>query len=198
MTGKRALWQARFSSCGLWDGAGAGVVLGDVGCPEELTSPMSFPVPAGISKSGASPLAAVARTPSAKPLSRRCHDPRWAAMACPADPARLVVAEMLPRPTGPRRGDPGHRLRRQHHDGKRQPAAQRLRLRVLPGVQLSLPFPRLGPTFVPQGQIIWQEVSFQGTNDRDNIQRARMLRSVPIIVATRATLRVQVPTTGAF
>jgi hypothetical protein len=28
-------------------------VLRDVGCPEELTSPVSFPVPAGISKSGA-------------------------------------------------------------------------------------------------------------------------------------------------
>jgi hypothetical protein len=27
------------------DGAVAGVVLGDVGCPEELTSPVSFPVP---------------------------------------------------------------------------------------------------------------------------------------------------------
>ena len=48
------------------------------------------------------------------------------------------------------------------------------------------------------GQIIWQEVSFQGTNDGDNIQRARMFRSVPIIVATRATLRIQVPTMGAF
>jgi hypothetical protein len=34
-----------------------------------LTSPVSFPVPAGISKSGASPLPAVARTLSAKPLS---------------------------------------------------------------------------------------------------------------------------------
>jgi hypothetical protein len=59
-----------------------------------------------------------------------------------------------------------------HHDGKRQHAAQRLRLRVLLGVRLSFPFAWLGPTFVlePQGQIIWQEVSFQGTNDRDNIQ----------------------------
>jgi hypothetical protein len=49
--------------------------LRDVGCPEELTSPVSFPVPAGISKSGASPLAAVARTLSAKPLSGRSHGP---------------------------------------------------------------------------------------------------------------------------
>jgi hypothetical protein len=42
---------------------------------EELTSPVSFPVPAGISKSGASPLAAVARPMSAKPLSDRSQDP---------------------------------------------------------------------------------------------------------------------------
>jgi hypothetical protein len=45
MTGKRALWRARSSSCGVGDGAVAGFVLGDVGCPEELTSPVSFPVP---------------------------------------------------------------------------------------------------------------------------------------------------------
>jgi hypothetical protein len=40
-----------------------------------VASPVSFPVPAGISKSGASPLAAIARTLSAKPLSGRSHDP---------------------------------------------------------------------------------------------------------------------------
>jgi hypothetical protein len=58
MTGKRGLWRARSSSCGMGNGAVAGVVLRDVGYPEELTSPVSFPVPAGISKSGALPLAA--------------------------------------------------------------------------------------------------------------------------------------------
>jgi hypothetical protein len=50
MTGKRGLWRARSSSCGVGDGAVAGVVLRDVGCPEELTSPVSFPVPAGINR----------------------------------------------------------------------------------------------------------------------------------------------------
>jgi hypothetical protein len=74
MTGKRG-GSARSSSSGVRNGAVAGVVLRDVGCPEELTSPVSFPVPAGISKSGALPLAAVARTISAKPLSGRSHDP---------------------------------------------------------------------------------------------------------------------------
>jgi hypothetical protein len=75
MTGKRGLWRARSSLSGVTDVAVAGGALRDVGCPEELTSPVSFPVPSGISKSGASPLAAVARTLSAKPLSGRSHDP---------------------------------------------------------------------------------------------------------------------------
>jgi hypothetical protein len=66
MTGKSELRRARSSSSGVGDGAVAGVVLRDVG----LTSPVSFPVPSGISKSGASPLAAVA-----KPLSGRFHEP---------------------------------------------------------------------------------------------------------------------------
>jgi hypothetical protein len=61
MTGKRGLWRARSSSCSVGEGAVASVVLRDVGCPEALTSPVSFPVPAGISKSGASPFAALAR-----------------------------------------------------------------------------------------------------------------------------------------
>jgi hypothetical protein len=43
-------------------------LLRDVGCLEDLTSPVSSAVPAGISKSGALSLAAVARTLSAKPL----------------------------------------------------------------------------------------------------------------------------------
>jgi hypothetical protein len=71
MTGKRGLRRARSSLSGVTDGAVAGVVLRDVG----LTSPVSFRVPSGISKSGASPLAALARTLSAKPLSGRSHDP---------------------------------------------------------------------------------------------------------------------------
>ena len=75
MTGKRGLWRARSLSSGVADGAVAGVVSGDAGCAEELISPASFPVPAGISKSGASPLAALARTLSAKLLSGRSHDP---------------------------------------------------------------------------------------------------------------------------
>jgi hypothetical protein len=55
---KEGLCRARSHrpACGM--GAVAGAVLCDVGCAEELTSPLSFPVPAGISKSGASPLAA--------------------------------------------------------------------------------------------------------------------------------------------
>jgi hypothetical protein len=75
MTGKRELRRARSSSSGVGNGAVAGAVLRDVGSPEELTWPVSFPVPAGISKSGASPLAAVARTLPARPLSGRSHDP---------------------------------------------------------------------------------------------------------------------------
>jgi hypothetical protein len=51
MTGKRGLWRVRSSLSGVGDGAVAGVGLRDAGCPEELTSPVSFPVPAGISKS---------------------------------------------------------------------------------------------------------------------------------------------------
>ena len=71
MAGKRWLWRARSALSGVADGGVAGVVLRDVG----LTSPVSFPVPFGISKSGASPLAALARTLSAKPLSGRSHRP---------------------------------------------------------------------------------------------------------------------------
>jgi hypothetical protein len=71
MTGKRELWQARSLSCGVGDGAVAGVVSCDVGCPEELTSPVWFPVPAGTSKSGTSPLAAVASKAVIGPLARR-------------------------------------------------------------------------------------------------------------------------------
>jgi hypothetical protein len=63
MTGKRELRRARSSSSGVADGA----VAGDVGCRDELTSASSIPVPAGISKSGASSLATILRTASAKP-----------------------------------------------------------------------------------------------------------------------------------
>jgi hypothetical protein len=57
MTGKSELWRARSSLSGVADGAVPGVASRDVGCPEELTSAASVPVPGGISKSGASPLA---------------------------------------------------------------------------------------------------------------------------------------------
>jgi hypothetical protein len=50
MTGRRELRRARSSSCGVGDEAIAGVVLRDLGCPEELTSPVLFPVPAGIAE----------------------------------------------------------------------------------------------------------------------------------------------------
>jgi hypothetical protein len=59
MTGKRGLSRTRSSSPQGGDGAVAGAVSRDGGCREELTLPMSFHVPAGISKSGASPSAAV-------------------------------------------------------------------------------------------------------------------------------------------
>jgi hypothetical protein len=54
MTGKRGLWRARSSSSSRRRRR-----VRDVGCPEEPTSPVSFPLPAGISKSGVLPLAAV-------------------------------------------------------------------------------------------------------------------------------------------
>jgi hypothetical protein len=88
MTGKRGLSWERSSSCGVSDGAVAGVVAGDVG----LTSPVSLPVPAGISKSGASPLAALTSKAVIGPIPRpgrrqwrsgALTDPRWLARQCP-------------------------------------------------------------------------------------------------------------------
>jgi len=67
MTGKRGLWRARSESSGVGDEGGADTVPCDADCREEPMSAVSIPVPAGISKSGASPLATVVRTASAKP-----------------------------------------------------------------------------------------------------------------------------------
>jgi hypothetical protein len=114
MTGKRELWRARSSSAGVGDRAVAGVVLRDVGCPEELPSPVSSPVPASISKSGASPLAAVASKAFIGPLpravvggngtvvrvsSRACslvrdgsHAKSWASHSSPRRPTRSSAA----------------------------------------------------------------------------------------------------------
>jgi hypothetical protein len=108
MIGKREFWRARSSSCGVGDGVIAGVVLRDVGCSEELTSPVSFPVPADISKSGTSPLAAVASKAVIGPLARRQE-----AMAhgsgllsrVPADPRRLARQVLGPH-SSPRRPAP--------------------------------------------------------------------------------------------
>jgi hypothetical protein len=69
MTGKRGALAGAFVIMQRGGWRRLGVVSRDMECPEELTSPVSFSVAAGISKSGASPLAAVARTLSAKPLS---------------------------------------------------------------------------------------------------------------------------------
>jgi hypothetical protein len=95
MTGKRGFWRARSSLSGVGMEPSANVVLRDVGCPEELTSPVSFPVPAGISKSGASPFgscrqnhvgkAVIAPTIRGRPQWRSgaLADPRRLARQCP-------------------------------------------------------------------------------------------------------------------
>jgi hypothetical protein len=53
MTGKRGLSRARSSSSGV--GGAGGATSRDADCREEPMSAVSIPVPAGISKSGASP-----------------------------------------------------------------------------------------------------------------------------------------------